>query len=223
MAIFDNEAKSYDSWYDTKLGDFVDRVERKCAFDLFLPFEGKKILDIGCGTGNYSIRLAELGYEVVGIDISDEMLDIARGKAKEKNLNIKFYNMDIYDLKFDDGEFDGAFSMAAFEFVEDTERALSEIFRVVKIGGQILIGTINKDSSWGELYLSEDLQRNSVFKYAHFKIIEDFTRIYSDKVVDKKECLFISPSADIEDINMEKEEELSRSERGGFICVLWGK
>lgn len=223
MAIFDNEAKSYDSWYDTKLGDFVDRVERRCAFDLFLPFEGKKILDIGCGTGNYSIRLAELGYEVVGIDISDEMLDIARNKAKEKNLNIKFYNMDIYDLKFIDEEFHGAFSMAAFEFIEDTERAMYEIFRVVKPEGKILIGTINKDSSWGELYLSQDFQRESVFKHSHFKRMEDFTEIYTDKIVDKGECLFITPSTDIEDITMEKEKKLSHSERGGFICVLWRK
>ncbi|MBS4534315.1 methyltransferase domain-containing protein [Clostridium sp. D2Q-14] len=223
MAFFDSEAKTYDSWYDTKLGEFVDEIERKCAFNLFLPFEGKRILDIGCGTGNYSIRLAKLGYEVVGIDISDEMLDIAKEKAKGKKLDIEFYNMDIYDLKFDDNEFDGAFSMAAFEFVEDTEKALDEIFRVIKSEGQVLIGTINKDSNWGELYLSEDFQKNSVFKYAHFKTMGDFTRIYQNKIVNKRECLFIPPSINVEDISIEKEKALSHNERGGFICVLWKK
>ncbi|MBS4537268.1 methyltransferase domain-containing protein [Clostridium sp. D2Q-11] len=223
MTIFDKEAKSYDSWYDTKLGNFVDKVERKCAFDLFLPFKGMKVLDIGCGTGNYSIRLAEKGCEVIGIDISDEMLEIARDKAREKNLDIKFYNMDVYNLNFEDENFDGVFSMAAFEFIKYTKKALDEIFRVAKTDGQVLIGTINKDSAWGELYMSNDFKENSVFKYADFKTKEDFNNIFPDNIVDINECLFIPPSIKPQDISVEKEEELSHSKRGGFICVLWKK
>ncbi|WP_130806427.1 class I SAM-dependent methyltransferase [Senegalia massiliensis] len=223
MAVFDLEAKSYDKWYDTKMGNFVDSIETKCAFELFKPFKGMKVLDIGCGTGNFSIRLKELGCEVIGIDISDEMLNIARKKAKEKNLDIEFLNMDIYNLEFDNESFDAAFSMAAFEFIKDTKKAMDEIFRVVKPNGQILVGTINKDSTWGRLYLSEDFQKNSVFKYAKFKTIEDFIYIHSDNLVETKECLFIPPCTEENNINMEKEKELSKSKKGGFICVLWKK
>ena len=82
MAIFDKEATFYDNWYKTTLGEFVDKVETECAFGLLSLTEGGKIIDIGCGTGNFSIKLAKKHYEVVGIDISKNMLDIARKKVE---------------------------------------------------------------------------------------------------------------------------------------------
>ncbi|EOD00680.1 class I SAM-dependent methyltransferase [Caldisalinibacter kiritimatiensis] len=223
MAVFDNEANSYDAWYESKLGKFVDKVEKECAFELFSPRKGMKVLDVGCGTGNYSIELAKMGCEVVGIDISDEMLDIAKNKAKENNLDIEFYNMDVYNIKFDDESFDAVFSMAAFEFIKEPEKAIEEIFRVVKKDGQVLIGTINKKSAWGELYLSEEFQKNSIFKYAQFKTLDELKKLKSNYLVDTAECLFIPPNIDEKDISMEKEKDLSNMERGGFICVLWKK
>lgn len=223
MAVFDDEAKSYDKWYKTKLGNFVDKVEKECAFSLFDIKQGMRVLDIGCGTGNYSIELSDLGCEVTGIDVSDDMLNIAREKSRIKGYDIDFYNMNVYDLEFEDEYFDAVFSMAAFEFVEDIERALEEIFRVIKKDGEILIGTINKDSKWGEFYLSKEVQKNSVFKYAKFKTLEDFKKFNEEKIIETKECLFIPPEINEEQISMEKENELSKSEKGGYICVLWKK
>lgn len=223
MTFFDKEANSYDEWYKTKFGNFVDKVETELAFKLFKPEKGMKILDIGCGTGNFSIKLAKEGCKVIGIDISEEMLKKARRKAQMMNLDIEFYKMDLYDLKFQDKSFDAVFSMAAFEFVKEPLKALDEMFRVAKDGAQILIGTISKDSKWGELYLSEEVQKNTVFKYADFKTLEDLKALRNDKLVDFGECLFIPPSANEEDITMENEIRLSQGERGGFICALWKK
>lgn len=223
MTFFDKEASSYDEWYKTKFGNLVDEVETDLAFKLFKPEKGMRILDIGCGTGNFSIKLAEKGCKVIGVDISQEMLKIAREKAKKKNLDIEFYNMDVYNLDFQDQTFDAVFSMAAFEFIKEPLKALDEIFRVTKDDSQVLIGTINKDSKWGELYLSEEFQKNTVFKYADFKSLDDLRSLKSGKVVDSGQCLFIPPNADTKDITLQKEMELSKSERGGFICVLWKK
>jgi ubiquinone biosynthesis O-methyltransferase len=223
MAIFDKEANSYDGWYQTKLGNFIDKVESDCAFELFKLEKGMTVLDIGCGTGNFSIKLAKAGCKVIGIDISEEMLSIAKEKAKQKGLDIEFYNMDIYKLNFENEYFDAVFSMAAFEFIKEPEKALNEIFRVVKKGGEILIGTINKESSWGELYLTEEFQKNSVFKYADFKTLEDFKKLKTENLVSTNECLFIPPDVKEEDINTDKELEYSKSKRGGFICALWKK
>ncbi len=224
MAIFDKEAKMYDDWYKTKLGNFVDKVETKCVFDLFKVRKGMKVLDVGCGTGNFSIKLAKMGCEVIGIDISEEMLKVAEEKAKKEGLNIKFYNMDVYNMEYEADYFDGIVSVTAFEFLEEPEKAIEEMFRVLKPNGYLLIGTINKDSAWGEMYLSKEFQKNSVFKYANFKTVEDMKSYKKDHLVDIKECLFIPPTIEEEYISMEKERELSKEgKRGGFICALWKK
>lgn len=224
MAIFDKEAKIYDEWYKSKLGNFVDEVETRCVFDLFKAKKGMKVLDVGCGTGNFSIKLAKMGCEVVGIDVSEEMLKVAEAKVREEGLNIKFYKMDAHQMEFEDNTFDGVLSVTAFEFLKEPEKAIEEIFRVLKPNGQLLIGTINKNSKWGEMYLSKDFQENTVFKYANFKTIEDMKSYKKEYLVDIKECLFVPPNAEKEDICMVKEMELAQTDmRGGFICALWKK
>lgn len=77
--IFDEEkVAEYDAWYDTELGNFVDEVETELAFSLFTPEPESKVLDVGCGTGNFSIKLARKGLEVVGVDVSHPMIEKAR-------------------------------------------------------------------------------------------------------------------------------------------------
>ena len=102
MAIFDNSASDYDAWYTDKKGSFVDMVETDLAFELLKVKKGMKILDMGCGTGNFSIKLAEKGCHVTGADISDEMLKIARKKASKLNHEIEFFNMEKKSLSFED-------------------------------------------------------------------------------------------------------------------------
>ena len=84
MAVFDAIADSYDRWYEDSKGSFIDKVETDLAFKLFKVEKGMTY-DIGCGTGNFSIKLAEMGCKVTGIDISDKMLDIAQ-KGREGRL-----------------------------------------------------------------------------------------------------------------------------------------
>lgn len=223
MAIFDDKAIDYDVWYKNKMGKFADDVETKLAFSVFTPTEGMRVLDVGCGTGNFSIKLAEMGCKVIGVDVSEEMLKIAREKIREKGLNIEFHQIDVYDISFNDNEFDAVFSMAAFEFIKEPKQAYNEMFRVLKPGGQLLIGTIHRDSSWGKLYMSKSFQESTIFKYADFKSLEELEALDKKNLVSSGECLFIPPDALEQDITMEKEEQLSKTEGGGFICALWRK
>ncbi len=219
---FDKKAASeYDSWYDTELGRFVDEVETKVAFDLFQPQPGEKILDIGCGTGNFSIKLAKMGCKVTGIDISQPMLEEAEKKAEKLNLDINFKKGDVLNLEFDDNKFDSVFSMAAIEFIKDLETAFKEIKRVVKPGGKILLGTIRKDSDWGRLYEKQAQKEDSVFRDAIFREPEDLEKLDRDNIIKIKECLYISPDISEEKINWDTENSLADKKKGGFICALW--
>lgn len=223
MAVFDGLAKDYDKWYKNGIGMFADRTETRLALELFSPRKGQNVLDVGCGTGNFSLKIAQMGCEVTGVDISAEMLKVAKKKSAGIEPKIRFQRMDVYDLKFPDNCFDGVFSMAAFEFVKEPEKAYNEMYRVLKPGGGLLIGTINPDSRWGQLYLSEDFRKNSVFKYADFKTIEDLKSLDRENIKGSGECLFIPPDAAPEYIGWDEEKRLSKTERGGFICVLWEK
>ncbi|MCD6435840.1 MAG: class I SAM-dependent methyltransferase [Clostridiales bacterium] len=224
MSMFDKSAKLYDSWYETKLGEFVDRVETRCAFELLDLNEGAKILDVGCGSGNFSIKLGKMGYEVTGIDLSMEMLALAKDKAEKESVEVNIKHMDVTNLLFEDESFDAIFSMATFEFIPDFNKALNEMMRVLKTGGQMVIGTIHRDSKWGEFYNSEKVQKKSVFKYAKLKSMNEMKMLYPENLVGQGECLFIPPDVDEKNLNEENEERLKAlGESGGFICLKWIK
>lgn len=217
------EAEEYDNWYETEKGAFVDEVETALAFELFQPEPGERVLDAGCGTGNFSLKLARKGCQVVGIDISGSILKLAREKVSQTNLKVEFYQQNLLDLDFAGESFDSAFSMAAFEFIKDYERAFRQIKRVVKPGGRILIGTITRESSWGRLYRRQGEQEDSVFRHAHFKNPEDLNRLDPENLIASRECLFIPPDTPDEKFNWDEENRLAGEKKGGFFCSLWRK
>jgi ubiquinone/menaquinone biosynthesis C-methylase UbiE len=223
MEIFDSIAEEYDKWYTTKAGRFVDMVETRLALEMFAPEPGMTVLDAGCGTGNFSIKLAKLGCRVTGVDISELMLKKAKLKAGNDGFDIEFHRMDIYQLRFSEGSFDGIISMAAFEFIERPSDAFAELWRVLKPGGRLLIGTINPESSWGELYLSDEFQKNSVFAHARFMTMQQLKELNTEHLVRSGQCLFIPPLTPDDKITLEEEKRLSAFNKGGFICAMWKK
>ncbi len=100
--------------------------------------EGMSVLDCGCGPGPLTLGFAEIVApgRVVGIDIEPTMIDQANQlKADGGPDNLEFQVGDIYDLSFEDGEFDVVFSSAVIEHLSDPVRALREVLRVTKPGG----------------------------------------------------------------------------------------
>lgn len=94
---------------------------------------GKKVLDLGCGTGALTLRLAESGYEVTGVDISAQMLDqLAR---RSKKLNLTLVEADIFSLPFNEASFDAAVSRWVLPHFSDWSAAVRQVSRVLKPGG----------------------------------------------------------------------------------------
>lgn len=92
--------------------------------------KGSSVVDIGCGTGNYTIALQQMGLEMTGADISSIMLD----SAKIKNHNIAWIEANAFELPFDDSAFRGAFSTLVIHHYEELEGPFREVFRVISEG-----------------------------------------------------------------------------------------
>lgn len=99
------------------------------ALDLLDPQVGERVLDVGCGDGALTRKIAERGASVVGIDNSPELLEVAR----ERGLEV--IEGDAAEMAFV-AEFDAAFSNAALHWMLDKERVAHAIFRALKPGGR---------------------------------------------------------------------------------------
>jgi len=141
--FFSKIAPYYDLIYNKR---FKEKTNEEISFvQNFLP-KGGKILDIACGTGRHSIELKRQGYDVIGIDISHEMLQIAKNKTKNLKFNIKFIQADAKQMPLLN-QFVGAiclFSSFCHILTEnDQQKVVSEIYRVLKKDGIAIIDVAN--------------------------------------------------------------------------------
>lgn len=106
----------------------------------YLP-SGGRVLDVGCGTGNYALALAELGCYVVGVDYSAGMLRRARAKAARlPQARCEFRQADLNrGMPFSAGTFDGAVAIAVLQCVADPMALLHELHRVLRPQGVFLL------------------------------------------------------------------------------------
>jgi ubiquinone/menaquinone biosynthesis C-methylase UbiE len=98
-----------------------------------------RVLDVACGTGRHTVHLAELGHDVTGIDASPAML--ARAAAKRSDLAL--VDGFVEALPFATDTFDAAVCSLLFDHLADIDRAVSELARVVRPGGRVLISNIH--------------------------------------------------------------------------------
>jgi len=98
---------------------------------------GERVLDVACGTGNASLAADAAGARATGLDTSRRLLEVAR----ERCPGAEFVLGDATELPFADGQFDAAVSIFGVIFAQPPERAVAEIARVVRPGGQIAITT----------------------------------------------------------------------------------
>lgn len=106
---------------------------------------GERVLDIGCGTGRFTVPLAELGTDVSALDISTGMLEILRGKLDAKGLAADLQQGDMAHLPFPDNSFDVVTSFLALMHIplEDRPAVFREVRRVLKPGGRMILGVKN--------------------------------------------------------------------------------
>jgi ubiquinone/menaquinone biosynthesis C-methylase UbiE len=112
-----------------------------------LPPQGK-VLEVAPGPGYFAIELAKLGsYEITGLDISETFVEIARVSAEKAGVKVDFRRGNASNMPFDDEAFDFLLCRAAFKNFSEPKRALGEMHRVLRPGGQALIIDLRRDAS----------------------------------------------------------------------------
>ena len=144
--MFNRISKRYD-FLNHFLSLGIDISWRKKAIKLLEPQSPKHILDIATGTGDFAIQAMSLNPEkIVGIDISQGMLEIGRQKISKKGLQEKI-NLQLGDsenLEFNDNNFDAVIVSFGVRNFEDLNRGLKEMYRVLKPNGNAVILEFSK-------------------------------------------------------------------------------
>jgi len=128
-----NETRSYDSkCFDSALNYIATTFPVNTFSTLLEP---------GIGNGRIAIPFAQLGYQVVGVDISEEMLSVLQKNLQQNTskLPITFQRADITQLPFSNGAFDMAVVVHLFYFIRDWKRAVNEILRVIRKKGSVIL------------------------------------------------------------------------------------
>lgn len=117
------------------------------------------VLDLGCGNGQSSIKVAKVAKRVIGVDINNVLLNI--GQKTVKDLHMKNINFDKLDLekklKFKNRTFDKIIFLDVLEHLRKREQILKEIKRILKPQGKLFLGVPNSQTSWKKLQRSVNL------------------------------------------------------------------
>ncbi len=144
--MFNNISQRYDL-LNHLLSANIDKLWRKKAIKMLIPYKPELILDIATGTADFAIAATRIkDAKVIGIDISEGMLEVGRSKVEKKGLSnaIQLIKADSENLPFEDGKFDAAIVGFGVRNFEMLKTGLSEIKRVLKPGAVFFILEFSK-------------------------------------------------------------------------------
>ena len=140
--MFDNIAPTYDQ-LNHRLSWDIDKRWRRKAIQQLAPYKPQRMLDIATGTGDFAILAAQMlrPQQLIGVDISEGMMEVGRKKVAEKKLDgiISFAKEDCLALSYDDNAFDAVTAAFGIRNFADLDKGLHEMCRVLKKDGHLCI------------------------------------------------------------------------------------
>lgn len=113
---------------------------------------GMDVLDVGCGAGQIAIPMARAGVHVTGVDIATNLIADARARAAAEGLTVQFDESDAEDLPYPDASFDTVISLIGAMFAPRPERVASELKRVTRPGGRIIMVNWTPSGFIGQMF-----------------------------------------------------------------------
>lgn len=112
----------------------------------FSGYQGKRLLEVGCGIGTDLVRFARGGAQVVGVDFSSTALDLAKKNADCSEVSVELHLANGEDLPFDDGSFDLVYGHGVLQYTADPEKMVTECRRVLVPDGEAIFMVYNRIS-----------------------------------------------------------------------------
>lgn len=140
-------AEAYDDKRFSQGGRLINEREKRAVLKAVTPVEDRRVLEIACGTGRFTAMLAELGADIVGLDISEAMLRQGRERAQAAGVadQLEYMRGDAARLPFPDNHFDTVIAMRFFHLMHEPEQYVEEMRRVSR--EQIFFDTFNRYSA----------------------------------------------------------------------------
>jgi ubiquinone/menaquinone biosynthesis C-methylase UbiE len=151
---------------------------------------GSRVLEVAPGPGYFAIELAKLGnFEITGLDISKTFVEIATENARQSGTKIDFRLGNASAMPFADDSFDFVYCSAAFKNFTEPVKALDEMYRVLRVGGEAVVHDLRKDApleeinayvkksgrKWFDAWLTRMAFKHMLIKRAYTQ--DDFTRL----------------------------------------------
>ena len=168
---------AYRTWRASDLGRITDRIEEELILTLTGPVAGKRVLDVGCGDGVLSVTLARQGAHVTGVDVDRSMLDAARDRARSAHADATYIEGNARSLPFADDTFDVVVAVTVLCFVPDADSAVSEMARVLRPGGRLVIGELGRYSLWAAKRRLSGWLGSRTWRAASFRSAGEMKRI----------------------------------------------
>ncbi|MEO0085466.1 MAG: class I SAM-dependent methyltransferase [candidate division WOR-3 bacterium] len=162
---FDALARKYDAWYDGK-GRLAFEIELAALRPLLRKLPGPW-LEVGVGTGRFA---QALGIRI-GVDPSAELLKLARQRGVEA------IHASGESLPFPAETFGTVFLLTTWEFLDEPEKVLAEIRRVLKPAGMFVNAYLDREGKWGASYVEKGRAGHPLFSHARFDTFDDVRRI----------------------------------------------
>ncbi len=179
---YSDSASAYDRWREENpRGRIVSDHDIHMFNSIFPKEQGDmEVLEIGAGTGRFTLPALEKGFSFITTDINESMLDALRVKVDECGWadQCTIQTADIFNLEFDDLQFDYIFTLHViprFESLPDQVSAIKEISRVLKPKGRVLFNYSNKSSLYGLLrkkHTAKHSEIRAALKEANLRIVE---------------------------------------------------
>ncbi|WP_313340162.1 class I SAM-dependent methyltransferase [Sedimentibacter sp.] len=139
---WDRMAEAYEQFTSGE-DSYSSKIEWPCIQKMLPDLSEKSVIDLGCGTGRFTFLLENKNpAKIIGIDLSDDMLKLAKAKAKKIASTAVFYKGDI-SKSFTDEKFDFIFSSTVSHYIKDLNKLFSNIYDMLKPDGICVISAMN--------------------------------------------------------------------------------